>query len=99
MTEIKKTEPKVSEGNWGKLGYKEAADNAQVVKYLGQENDGVTVAVGILKQIAAFNDDQWMSDEAWDINSINADTLSEGEVEVVGEIVRPSFRPHERTEL
>jgi hypothetical protein len=89
----------MSEGNWQELGYNDPADNDAVVLFLGEENDGVTVAYGILRQIAAFNDDQWASDEAWDINSINADCLSEVGADVVGEIVRPATRPQPRTEL
>ena len=89
----------MSQGNWQELKYNDAAPNAEVVKYMGQENDGVTVSAGLLRMIAAFNDDQWASDEAWDIQSINADTLSEGGVEVVGSIVRPASRPLPRTEI
>lgn len=87
-----------SEGNWKDLGFMVPAPNDEVVRFLGTENDGVTVAVGILKQLAAFNDDQWASDEAWDINSINADTLNEGGTQPVGTIVRPATRPQPRTE-
>lgn len=88
----------MSEGNWQKLGYDAPAPNEEVVKFLGAENDGVTVAVGVLKQLAAFNDDQWASDEAWDVNSINADALNDGGVTPVGAIRRPAIRPQPRTE-
>lgn len=86
-------------GNWKDLGFLETAPNDEVVKYLGKENDGVTVAVGILKQIAAFNDDQWDSDEVWSsLQPINADSLAQGCQIITGEITKPAKRPVKRTE-
>lgn len=89
----------MSEGNWQALGYAAAAPNKEVVRILGAENDGVTVAVGVLRQLAASNASAWDDPETWGpLNSINADVLSEGGVDVIGTIVQPAKRPLPRIE-
>jgi hypothetical protein len=77
----------VDNGNWDELGYCDPAPNEEVVRILGTANDGVPVAVGLLKMIAAFNPAQRASDEVWrDISGINADALGDKKTP---KIVRP----------
>ena len=95
-------------GNWNARGFENAAPNADVVKYLGKENDGHPVTIGILRQLAALDDSGWGSDEVWrDISGQNRDAFSDGAEHAghdfdptsVPDIKRPASRPVKRTEL
>lgn len=64
------------EGNWGALGFNNPAPADDVAKYLGEENRGNPVAIGVLKQIASFTDSQFIIDDF--LSGINRDCLVAG---------------------